>query len=472
MKNKIILILVCLMLITCLNPIKANEDILSVSLNNPPVANAGGPYEGIEGHPLVLDGSRSEDPDGDVLSYRWDFDADEIWDTDWSTNPITEYSYCDDYDFKVFVEVTDGIDSDYASAPIFIENAPPMVFLDCPDSSVEGAGVNMVLSVEDPGLCDRFVYMLCGKPADRPPNQKPELKVKNFYYDEFLETWQWTVSIGHYMEWYDDLELQIMNYPWQGDQGFSNVMFPVGPGCPEVEYITNTPTHVKVNFTTLVPNVYDFYIMTNVPDPQIRWWTTIGGKVKTTGEIGAPQNEKFSAVEIDYDVEILDDGIHTFELSALDDDGASTSTTSQITVENKAPTITPFGPFSGDPNVPITMSATVTDEGTDDLTFLWEFGDGQTQTTTHYNLGEEPDDQEYSWFGTAPFIVTETLEHTYSEEKRYSVKLTVTDDDGGQSTYQTTASTPRDWSFNNPLIEWIIHRLVMFFQRFNVIFFA
>jgi hypothetical protein len=47
---------------------------ISVSANNnPPVANAGGPYNGGSGQPIQLNGSGSSDPDGNALTYSWDF---------------------------------------------------------------------------------------------------------------------------------------------------------------------------------------------------------------------------------------------------------------------------------------------------------------------------------------------------------------------------------------------------------------
>ncbi len=45
--------------------------LMSVSQNSPPIANAGGPYLVAINDSIMLDGSGSDDPDGDVLSYFW-----------------------------------------------------------------------------------------------------------------------------------------------------------------------------------------------------------------------------------------------------------------------------------------------------------------------------------------------------------------------------------------------------------------
>jgi len=64
--------------------------------NRPPSAQAGGPYAGSEGVPIVLTGSGT-DPDNDPLIYTWDLDYDGVFETPgqvvaytWPTTEITQ----------------------------------------------------------------------------------------------------------------------------------------------------------------------------------------------------------------------------------------------------------------------------------------------------------------------------------------------------------------------------------------------
>ena len=51
-------------------------------LNQPPAADAGGPYTVPEGSSVQLDGTGSYDPDpGDTLTYAWDLDNDGTFET-------------------------------------------------------------------------------------------------------------------------------------------------------------------------------------------------------------------------------------------------------------------------------------------------------------------------------------------------------------------------------------------------------
>src|SRR6185295_14251706 len=53
--------------------VSASTTITVANVNREPLAATGGPYSGVIEIPLAFDGSASADPDGDPLSYAWDF---------------------------------------------------------------------------------------------------------------------------------------------------------------------------------------------------------------------------------------------------------------------------------------------------------------------------------------------------------------------------------------------------------------
>jgi len=73
----------------------------------PPIAEAGGPYSGNEGSPISFDASGSSDPDGKSLQYRWYFSDKDGW-TDWSDSPTISYTWLDDWEGTVKLEVSNG----------------------------------------------------------------------------------------------------------------------------------------------------------------------------------------------------------------------------------------------------------------------------------------------------------------------------------------------------------------------------
>jgi PKD repeat protein len=118
---------------------------------------------------------------------------------------------------------------------------------------------------------------------------------------------------------------------------------------------------------------------------------------------------------------------YTINVSVSDDDGGSASNSATVTVNNVNPII---GPITApvDPtqvNVAITANAVFTDPGLLDIhTAVWDWGDGSDPTVVEITDGAR----------------SASDSHTYADPGLYTVRLTVTDDDGGQATGSTTVT--------------------------------
>ncbi|MCK4783240.1 MAG: right-handed parallel beta-helix repeat-containing protein [Desulfobacteraceae bacterium] len=142
----------------------ANENGWESSPNRPPVANAGGQnnqYTSAEGNfpnGITFDAIGSNDPDNDALEFRWDFEDDGTWDTDWSSDPTAYNWWRDDWEGNARVEVTDGQLTDSDTAEVIITNAAPSI--DCmaitavPGSAPVGQPIEVTAPFKDVGLDD------------------------------------------------------------------------------------------------------------------------------------------------------------------------------------------------------------------------------------------------------------------------------------------------------------------------------
>jgi len=126
-------------------------------------------------------------------------------------------------------------------------------------------------------------------------------------------------------------------------------------------------------------------------------------------------------------------------------DGAIAS----VTVDNVAPSISDLVMIPPNPDNPgfilptvheLLFTGSATDPGSDDLTFIWNWGDGTDDTTIHYNDGAGPDPYPSPW-GIYPFSATDLIGHIYSVPGTYTVTLTVEDDEGGVETEKYVIKT-------------------------------
>lgn len=76
--------------------------------NNSPIADAGGPYSGIEGQAITLNGNGSTDSDGSIVLYEWDVTNDGTY--DYSSAVATQsHTYVQQGTYTIKLRVTDDL---------------------------------------------------------------------------------------------------------------------------------------------------------------------------------------------------------------------------------------------------------------------------------------------------------------------------------------------------------------------------
>jgi len=95
-------------------------------LNAPPTADAGGPYAGVAGEGITLNGLGSSDLDGNIVLYEWDIDNDGVYDYS-SALPTQDHSFTEGtYTIKLRVEDNSGLtDEATATATISVADSQP-----------------------------------------------------------------------------------------------------------------------------------------------------------------------------------------------------------------------------------------------------------------------------------------------------------------------------------------------------------
>jgi hypothetical protein len=130
--------------------------------DNPPTADAGGPYQGTEGGVLALDGSAST---GDrIATYEWDLDYDGVsFDVD-SVGSIPTVSFPDNFAARsIALRVTDsnGL-SNIDTSMLTINNvAPTAAGIAGPAHGLAGETLSFTLTADDPSPVDQannFVF--------------------------------------------------------------------------------------------------------------------------------------------------------------------------------------------------------------------------------------------------------------------------------------------------------------------------
>lgn len=121
--------------------------------DEPPVADAGGPYTQKEGSPVTLDASGTEDSGQNpgIVLYEWDLDSDGVYDLS-TTEPTIETLFDDDYSSTLVLKVTDNVGyTDTSHTHITITNVAPTVSIGKNLTINEGDTIHVSGTVTDPG---------------------------------------------------------------------------------------------------------------------------------------------------------------------------------------------------------------------------------------------------------------------------------------------------------------------------------
>ncbi len=103
--------------------------------NMPPVCNTGGPYFGRAGVPIQFDGSLSNDPDGTIVSYSWDFGDGQ---SGTGATPLHTYTATGVYTVTLRVRDDQGALSTCQTPATIAANTPPVCDAGGPYAAVVG----------------------------------------------------------------------------------------------------------------------------------------------------------------------------------------------------------------------------------------------------------------------------------------------------------------------------------------------
>ena len=366
-------------------------DTATVSVNGPPVADAGGPYSLTTTFSTTVDGSGSTDADGTIVLYEWDCDSNGVLDIV-GTQATGTCTYSGSGSYTVTLTVTDnqGLTAT-SSDSVSVQNSGPLADAGGPYNvgqgevfTLDGSG-----SFDPDGTIVSYEWDCDGNGTYEFTNPSPTATNCSFAQE------------GNYL-----VGLRVTDN--SGDVAMDTASVVVSNSSPVAiaDNITGGPYTGTKNFPIQVNGSASYD-----PDGTLvsyEWDCETDGVIDVTSTNATGDTCTFGAV-----------GTYTVTLQVTDDDGISDTDTATIIVGNDAPTADAGGPYTGVEGVAVSLDASgSTDAGGAIVSYAWDCDtDGVVENTV----------------GSATDGVC-----TYDDQGTYTITLLVTDNDGLTDSVSTT----------------------------------
>ena len=391
----------------------ASETTLDVG-NLAPTANAGLGYTGEEGSAIQLGGSANDPGDNDDahLTYQWTaittgIDAGGTCTFDDDNDKNAKVTCTDDGAFKVRLVATDddaGV-SALDEATLTVGNAGPVANAGPDYTGVEGSPVQLNGSLTDAGSNDTHTWYWkyvagpgvdAGATCSLSPNAAAEDPTITCTDDGVVElTLKVTDDDGS--ESSDQATLTLANAD------------PVADAGPDYTGSEGTAVQLSGSVTDAGSN-----------DTHTWYWKYVAG----TGVDAGATCSFSSATAEDPTIACTDDGVVELTLKVTDDDGGEGSDKALLTLANVAPVADAGGPYTTTEGTAFELNGSATDKGANDvLSYKWTADvsglDGGAGCTFDNDTHKD-------------------AKITCTDDGVVDLTLKVTDDDGDNSTSQTT----------------------------------
>jgi DNA/RNA endonuclease G (NUC1)/PKD repeat protein len=372
-----------------LNALPNQIEVLVEANDRAPVAATDGPYTGMEGAAVTLGAAGSSDPDGDVLTYAWDFG-------DGTTGPgaSPQHTYADNGNYVVTLTVSDPAGAEAtATTSVTVFNLAPVVNAFAGASILAHQTYAGGGTFADPGTADTWTATVDYGEGDGP--QALALSGTGF-------------NLSHAYDHAGTFTITVTVTDDDGASASKTATVTVTNTAPSVDALAGASLLLHAGYAA------DGSFSDPGPDS---WTATVDYGDGAGAQPLALSGKSFSLSHL-----YAAAGSYTVTVTVTDDGGLSGTQTATVTVTNVAPSVNAFAGATLLPHESYSATGSFGDPGNDEWTATVNYGDGS---------------------GTHPLALSGksfSLGHTYAAAGTYTVTVTVADDGGLVGTRTATVT--------------------------------